>query len=183
MAASPKSATEAEEVSTPLSGDSDTQLAEFRPLHPVLRTVWLLSGLLGAAFTAAIPALFETFWRLGGETWFAPPYVLAIAVLVVFGVGLAVFSRWRYDAWRYAIRPHDVLLHHGVFWRVRSCIPRLRIQHVDIQSDPIERAFGIVKLSLYTAGTPTAVGVIPGLAPAEAEELRERLLAREPANG
>ena len=62
---------------------------------------------------------------------------------------------------------------------MRRCSPRLRIQHVDIESGPIDRAFGMVKLTLYTAGTNAAVGTIPGLLPQDAEALRETLLQTE----
>ena len=138
------------------------QQAQLRQLHPALRKVWIIAGLLTAGFVALIVGVVE---------------------LVVFVVKAFVTAFWRYQSWRYAIRPHDVLLHYGMLWRTRSCIPRLRIQHVDIESGPIDRAFGMVKLSLYTAGTASAVGTIPGLLPEDAEALRETLLATERADG
>jgi membrane protein YdbS with pleckstrin-like domain len=155
------------------------ELAEFRQLHPALRTVWILAGLLTALLVAAMAAVFESVWHSANRSWPLPAYTLSAAVFVVLAVNAFVFPGWRYRAWRYAVRPHDVLLHYGVVWRMRRCIPRLRIQHVDIESGPIDRAFGMVKLTLYTAGTNAAVGTIPGLLPEDAEALRETLLQTE----
>jgi membrane protein YdbS with pleckstrin-like domain len=47
---------------------------------------------------------------------------------------------------------------------------------VDVTSGPIDRALGLVHVSLHVAGSAGAVLTIPGLAPAEAETLREALL-------
>ena len=159
------------------------QQAQLRQLHPALRKVWIIAGLLTAGFVVLIVGVVEHFWWVGQESWPLPDYALTVGVLVVFVVKAFVTAFWRYQSWRYAIRPHDVLLHYGMLWRTRSCIPRLRIQHVDIESGPIDRAFGMVKLSLYTAGTASAVGTIPGLLPEDAEALRETLLATERADG
>lgn len=156
---------------------------DFRQLHPALRKVWILSGLLIALVVAALAGVYEFIWRAEARSWPLPGFTLSVGVFVVMAAYGVMYASWRYQAWRYAIRPHDVLLHYGVLWRRRSCIPRLRIQHVDIESGPIDRAFGIVKLSLYTAGTNSAVGTIPGLLPEDAEALRETLLETERSDG
>jgi membrane protein YdbS with pleckstrin-like domain len=169
----------AESPIEPPDGDETAARVEFRPLHPALRRVWTLAGLLTALFLAMAVAVFEFVWHSANRSWPLPAYAVPAAVFVVLAAYAIVFSSWRYRAWRYAIRPHDVLLHYGVVWRMRRCIPRLRIQHVDIESGPIDRAFGMAKLTLYTAGTNAAVGTIPGLLPQDAEALRETLLQTE----
>ena len=65
---------------------------------------------------------------------------------------------------------------YGVVWQVSRSIPRVRVQHVDVRSGPIDRALGLVEVSLHVAGSAGSVLTIPGLAPAEAETLREALL-------
>ena len=156
---------------------------ELRPLHPALRQVWILSGLLTVLMLAVIVGVTEYVYLSEVETWPLPAFTLAVGLLLVLTAITLAFTSLRYRAWRYAIRPHDVLLHYGVVWRTRCCIPRLRIQHVDIESGPIDRAFGIVKLSLYTAGASSAVATIPGLLPEDAEALRETLLQTERCGG
>ena len=155
----------------------------FRQVHPALYKVWLLSGLITAILLALIVGFLERIWWSNIARWPLPDHSVTIAALIVFVVHAVVYSTWRYRAWRYAIRPHDVLLHYGVLWRTRSCIPRSRIQHVDIESGPIDRAFGMVKLTLYTAGARSAVGVIPGLLPEDAEAIRESLLGTGQVDG
>jgi hypothetical protein len=65
---------------------------------------------------------------------------------------------------------------YGVVWRVSRSIPRVRVQHVDIRSGPVDRALGLVEVSLHVAGSAGPVLTIPGLEPADAEALRELLL-------
>jgi membrane protein YdbS with pleckstrin-like domain len=169
----------AESPIEPPDGEESAARVEFRPLHPALRKVWILAGLLTALVMAMAAGVFESVWHSVGRSWPLPAYTLSATAFVILAAYAILFSSWRYRAWRYAIRPHDVLLHYGVVWRMRRCIPRLRIQHVDIESGPIDRAFGMVKLTLYTAGTNAAVGTIPGLLPQDAETLRETLLQAE----
>ena len=85
-------------------------------------------------------------------------------------------ARALYDSWRWALRADDVVARYGVVFRVTRSIPRVRVQHVDVTSGPIDRALGFVQVSLHVAGSAGAVLTIPGLAPAEAETLREALL-------
>ncbi len=72
-----------------------------------------------------------------------------------------------------------VLIQKGVIWRSRSLIPRVRIQHVDTRSSPIQRWLGLNSLVIYTAGTRGADAEIPGLEVGQAEELREELAQLE----
>lgn len=167
----------------PLPVNAPEASAEFRQLHPALRKVWTLAGLLTTVVMAVIVGPVEHFWLADVSGWPLPAYALTGIVFLIFAVYALLYPSLRYRAWRYAVRPHDVLLEYGVVWRMRRCIPRLRIQHVDIESGPIDRGFGMVKLSLYTAGTASAVGTIPGLLPEDAEALRETLLRTEQVDG
>ena len=70
--------------------------------------------------------------------------------------------------------PVDV--RNGVVWRRERLVPRTRDQHVDISSGPVDRAFGLRQLAVYTAGSRSADVGIPGLAPETAEGLRTALV-------
>jgi hypothetical protein len=146
-------------------------------LHPSVVRVWFLGELIQAAVLTAALGVAEVVWS--GSI--RPAWLPAGAATVLFGALLTanalIWPRLRYETWGYALREHDVLISYGVLWKMRRCVPRNRVQHVDIEAGPIDRAFGIVKLSLFTAGTISAVGTIPGLTPQQAEELREQLLA------
>jgi membrane protein YdbS with pleckstrin-like domain len=107
-------------------------------------------------------------------TW-SPPLVGVLVFVAVLLLGLW-HARLLYASWRWALRDDDVYASYGVVWRVTRAIPRVRVQHVDVTSGPIDRALGLVHVSLHVAGSAGAVLTIPGLAPAEAETLREALL-------
>jgi membrane protein YdbS with pleckstrin-like domain len=55
-------------------------------------------------------------------------------------------------------------------------VPFGRMQLVDITRGPLARALGLAELKLVTAAAATGV-VIPGLPLADAEELRDHLVA------
>lgn len=52
----------------------------------------------------------------------------------------------------YALREKDVLYRSGWIIRKIRIVPLNRIQHVSMQSGPIERKFGLASVTLYTAG-------------------------------
>jgi membrane protein YdbS with pleckstrin-like domain len=94
------------------------------------------------------------------------------AVVFTFGV---VHSLFRYRIWRYEIRGDAVYLERGVFTRVRTIVPFVRIQHVDTSRRPLERFTGLGSLVVYTAGSRGADVTIPGLPPTVAADLQQRL--------
>ena len=108
-------------------------------------------------------------WWSVGPVW---------SLLVVPWIGLAVFvwfalgRNWR--SWRYAERSDDLLISRGVLWRELTVVPYGRMQLVEVTSGPLERRYGLSRLQLHTAAAFTDAA-IPGLVPAEAERLRDRL--------
>jgi membrane protein YdbS with pleckstrin-like domain len=103
--------------------------------------------------------------------------VVAVAVVAV-AVALAAWQ-WvvigrAVRAWGYTERAEDLLVKRGIFWRQLVVVPYGRMQFVDVQSGPLERAFGLASVQLHTAAAGTDAH-IPGLPPAEAARLRDRL--------
>jgi len=66
-------------------------------------------------------------------------------------------------------------IEHGVFRKVKTMVPFVRIQHVDSQRGLIERTVGLSKVIVYTAGSRGADVSIPGLLPLDAETIQEKL--------
>ena len=79
-------------------------------------------------------------------------------------------------AWGYAERDHDLLVRHGLLVRRLSIVPYSRMQFVDVSAGPLERAFDLATVQLHTAAAASDARV-PGLRPAEASRLRDRLTA------
>jgi membrane protein YdbS with pleckstrin-like domain len=134
---------------------------------------WVVGRVVNA-FVLGIMATFAASSLTRWLAWSSP-----LLGLLVFA-GVLILGLWHarllYASWRWALRDDDVFARYGVVWRVTRSIPRVRVQHVDVTSGPIDRALGIVHVSLHVAGSVGAVLTIPGLAPAEAEALRGALL-------
>jgi membrane protein YdbS with pleckstrin-like domain len=164
-----------------LAGPAD-QSGELLALHPNVLRVWRLSAAIGAAIFGTLAVGGGAAGALGLESGAYVFATISGSVAALFLWSAVQFCGWRYDAWRYGVRAHDVVAGFGVFWRTRRCVPRLRIQHVDIASGPIDRMFGMANVSLFTAGNIAAVITIPGVTPEEAERLRATLLNLEPSD-
>lgn len=163
----------------PLPPADEPTAPRWRALHPGIRTVWRISSVIAAPFVAAALAGMAR----GLEEAVALPFPwwsVAALVAPLFVAWSWWFAGRRFAAWRYALSADDLAVEHGVFWRLARTVPRVRIQHVDLHSGPLDRALGLAQVSIYTAGSEGAVETIPGLAPATAEALRDALLGLTP---
>ena len=103
--------------------------------------------------------------------WWALPASLAVIFIIV----LALTPR-RVRAMGYQLRADDLLFRKGLMFQRFVAVPYGRMQLVDINRGPLDRLLGLSELKFVTAAAATGV-VIPGLAAADAEELRDRLVA------
>lgn len=144
-----------------------------RGLHPAVQIGWVVTRALNAFFLGTASLVASA--RLSGSAPWLPPLLGFLVFVATLVLGLW-HARRLFQSWRWELRRDDVVARFGVVFRVSRSIPRVRVQHVDIQSGPIDRAFGLVEVSLHVAGSAGAVLTIPGLAPEEGEALREALL-------
>ncbi len=123
-----------------------------------------VAGLVLAAFVAVALVFSLPAW-----TWaVALPGVVVLTVWGWWATGRNARS------WGYAEREEDLYISHGVMFRQLVVVPYGRMQFVDVQSGPLERAFEIAAVHLHTASPGTSAR-IPGLPAAEATRLRDRL--------
>jgi len=125
----------------------------------------LIFGLVAVA-AASIPA-----WVSGNAFLWTIPASLA----VIFIITLALTPR-RVRAMGYQIRSDDLLFRKGLMFQRFVSVPYGRMQLVDINRGPLARAVGLSELKFVTAAAATGI-VIPGLPEADAEELRDKLVA------
>ncbi len=147
-------------------------------LDPRAKTLWRITGALGALPLLALGVSLswvllrtvEVFLLLG-----ILPLLAALGLFVVL-IGVVPDLRWR--RWRYEIREDEVDLQRGIVWVSRTLVPLARIQHVDTQSGPLQRRFGLATVVFYTAAGPNQ---IPELSAPVAAEVRDRIaeLTRE----
>lgn len=114
----------------------------------------------------------STTWLIWQSRW---SLAAGGAVLVLNVIGAIVDVR-AVRAYGYAERERDLLVRHGRMIRRLSIVPYARMQFVDVTAGPLERAFGIATVRLHTAAAASDA-TIPGLEPAEATRLRDRLAA------
>lgn len=125
-----------------------------------------VAGGLVAGLVATVALLF-----LDGPWWPGP-----LLALVAVPVGVA-FARRSWRSWRWHDGPLALELRHGVVFRASSYIPYRRIQQIDLERGPLDRAFGLTQLVVHTASATTDAH-IPGLHADEATRLRSHLLER-----
>ncbi len=137
-------------------------------LNPRVRLVWLAGVLATAAVVGGV---------LAGVTRFLVEIAIWIVAAVALGVLVlgATYIFVKYRAWQFEIRDDDLYLERGVFTRVTTVVPFVRVQHVDTQRGPIERLVGLGSVVVYTAGSRGADVTIPGLTPERASDLQKRL--------
>jgi len=152
--------------------------AEFEPLAPRVRWVWLVSGvisdLIGIAVLAGLVALIDLRVETRLAPWVYPGLVIVAVVVIPLRV---LYVRAAYRRWRFRLTVTGVELVHGVLWRRSSAMPFLRLQQVDTTQGPIERALGLTTIHLRSAAATTDA-TIPGIAPDRVDDLRRDLLAR-----
>lgn len=134
-----------------------------------------MNRLVSVGVLVAIVALnFLIQWLSGNLARFLAwdyVFVVLFVVAIVFMVSLLLPKLiWR--AQGYQLREQDVHYKHGVIWRNVISLPYIRIQHVELESGPMERFFKLATLKFFTAGGGAADMKIPGLPFATASKIR-----------
>ncbi|WP_448811055.1 PH domain-containing protein [Agromyces bauzanensis] len=145
---------------------SDTGWHRVSPKYVVVEVVGSLIGM--AVFVGGFVVLYLLF----GQWW---ALWAAIAIGVVSLVSIALEPR-RVRSIGYRLRDDDLLFRRGIMFQRQVAVPYGRMQLVDITRGPVARALGLADLKFVTAAAATAV-TVPGLPMAEADQLRDRLVA------
>lgn len=143
---------------------------EWRRVSPKYIVVDLVGNLVTGVIITAASSL--PVWLFHWGTWW---WLLVAAVAVVSIVLIALTPR-RVRSIGYRLREDDLLFRRGIMFQRFVAVPFGRMQLVDITRGPLARALGLAELKLVTAAAASGV-VIPGLPLADAEELRDHLVA------
>ena len=141
----------------------------WQPVSPALAR--MRHTALGAAALVALVAVLIAGLLAPVSRWVP----VAGALVVVAGTAVAWLLVGRNARrWGYAEREEDLYVRHGALTRRLVVVPYGRMQYVDVQAGPLDRAFGLAGLRLHTASPGTSAH-IPGLTADEAARLRDRL--------
>jgi uncharacterized protein len=148
---------------------------EIERLAPAVVGYWRLTGVVRGFFfvLAGLPLALPLVFAVGAHPAF---YIAAAAVVVGSSLWGLLTARLRYERTGFRVDPSELLVRHGLVIHHELVIPVVRMQHVDLDRGPVERLFGLARLSVYTAGGRSATVQIPGLLPERAAELRAFIL-------
>ena len=96
--------------------------------------------------------------------------VALFAALPVFVLPGRIYRRWGYD-----MGDEQLRVLRGFLWRTDTIVPFNRVQHIDVAQGPLQRLFDLSTLIVHTAGTHNSIVTLPGLATADAEDMRETI--------
>ena len=147
-------------------------------LDPRVRRLWTVEWALGALAVAVATTAVAVPVAMNDADGAALVVGLAGGGLTALLVAGAVFHpRLAYRRFRYEITGLGLYVARGRLWRTWQVVPHARVQTVDTKRGPLERAFGLVSVSVTTASAKGATD-IPGLDPAVADVLVEELARR-----
>ena len=158
-----------ENTQIPVAELPQAEAVDFQRLSPSYRTVEVIATTILFTFllTGWLVFYFINPLKLAWLNW-----LLFAGWMALFVLGLFIAMK-RFAAEGYALREHDILHKHGVWWRTLTAIPFSRMQHCEISRGPVESAFGLATLKVFTAGGSGSDLSIEGLPVAEAERIKE----------
>jgi membrane protein YdbS with pleckstrin-like domain len=142
------------------------------PLHPPQKSLIRSKMIIRALILLVLALVAEIALQIRLGTTPGPILIPAalLALLQVLVLPGRIYRRWGYDMGDGQLR---VL--RGFLWRTDTIVPFNRIQHIDVAQGPLQRLFGLSTLIVHTAGTHNSIVTLPGLATADAENMRETI--------
>ncbi len=144
---------------------------------PALRTAWRIAiPLFGALAGIAVGFVLTMAFRAKAQLFMN----VAVNALVWAGAGW-IYAGRAYDAFGATlVEGEGVIVRKGVWWRAEIMVPISRLQHIDVNQNPLDRRWNMARLTLHTAGTHDKGTRIYGLPLEHAHALRNTLLPRQP---
>ena len=138
------------------------------PLDPAYIKVVRVNGLIALLPLMVGAVVMESADLVPTGLIFVPFALLAILLVAVSPV-----RKWRSRGFEMGADRLRVV--KGVLFHADTVVPFSRVQHIDVEQGPVERAFGVARLILHTAGTHNSSVTLPGLAHADAAAMREAI--------
>ena len=141
---------------------------DLTPLDPRYKSMMRLVAAIFAIvllIAATVAEIAIPGWT--GVIWL--PVVLVAAYIVLY------LPMRRYAARGYSLEEERLRVVRGLLFHSDTIVPFGRVQHIDVDQGPIERAYGLATLTVHTAGSHNASVSLPGLAHDDALAMREEI--------
>jgi uncharacterized protein len=146
-----------------------------RRLDPSIVQVWRVFGSLSLLFPLVVLSVVGLLVIDGRLRWAVPGGALVFVALYA-----AFYPPARYRRWRWRLGALALELRYGVLVHRHESVPYFRIQQIDVAQGPLDRLLGLATLQVTTASASGSVA-LPGIAAADAPQVRAELLARATA--
>ena len=163
----------AEPATAPVDGTLDDD-GELTLLHPNYKLMMRIGAIFAALVLFGVAAVIEGVLRQ--EIGLPLGVILVPAALLALFIAIPLPTR-RFLTRGYQISGDRLRVVRGVMFHSDTVVPFGRVQHIDVNQGPIERALGIATLTLHTAGNHNASVSLPGLGHDLAVEMREAIRA------
>lgn len=160
----------------------DLPTSEDKRFEALARSYIGMHRIVWVGFIALVATINIGIRLLNGDgfAWFAQSDVAGIFIAIFAVLSLLTFlvPRLMWESQGYQLREQDVHFKHGIIWRAVTSLPYIRIQHVELESGPLERMFKLATLKFFTAGGGSADMKIPGLPFGTASKIRTFVLEK-----
>jgi len=112
--------------------------------------------------------------NIGNPLLYWQVYVLYLVPVMLIFILAPIIARCK----GYAIREKDIHFKKGVVFHKTVSLPYNRIQHVEVESSPLERVYGLTTLKFFTAGGGSADMKIPALTNEASTKLRAYIIKK-----
>jgi uncharacterized protein len=140
------------------------------PLDPGYRSVMRIVTAIWLAILLA-PAIAAEVAIPGWHGVVVVPY-LALAAAILLRL-----PQRRWQARGYRVAEERLRVVRGMLFHSDTVVPFGRVQHIDVDQGPLERAYDIATLTVHTAGSHNASVHLPGLKHADALAMRDAIRA------
>ncbi len=156
------------------SGGGVDDDGELTLLHPNYKLLMRVSAIIFSLVLMLVAIPFD--FGLQEEVRTPPGLIMGPALIVALFLSIRVPTA-RYNARGFQMGSDRLRVVRGVLWHSDTIVPFGRVQHIDVDQGPIERALDIATMTLHTAGSHNASVRLPGLGHQLATEMREEIRA------
>lgn len=149
--------------------------AELTLLHPNYKLLIRLGALIAGFLIVIVGIAADGAMQARGVP--VPFGVVSVPAVLLALFIIIRLPHSRFHARGYQISRDRLRVVRGVLWRSDTIVPFGRVQHIDVDQGPLERALDIATLTLHTAGSHNSSVALPGLGHELAVQMREEIRA------